>query len=259
MLLFFALISSPWEMRLISPVQMRHISQNCYKIHGKERGADNTRPQDHTKTVWVCLILVLCAFQEIRINMHDPLLRRGPANMMGGGRGGSTSRLLPGGAQQQAQGGGGGANNANELMLHQVPPMLHCKKNLQKMGGVSPSDIDKYSRILFPVSFICFNLMYWIIYLNISEDVVPDLVHLGSNWGAVWNENLCLVEKKHLRVTPSPPSRVCYQRVLPPSKTSNASPSSSPQPQSFHLSSDAFSDEKCKFHLSWVRCGGAPK
>ena len=118
--------------------------------------------------------------------MHDPLLRRGPANMMGG-RGGSTSRLLPGGAQQQGQGGGGGANNANELMLHQVPPMLHCKKNLQKMGGVSPSDIDKYSRILFPVSFICFNLMYWIIYLNISEDVVPDLVHLGSNWGAEWN------------------------------------------------------------------------
>ena len=201
-------------MRLISPVQMRHISQNCYKIHGKERGADNTRPQDHTKTVWVCLILVLCAFQEIRINMHDPLLRRGPANMMGGGRGGSTSRLLPGGAQQQAQGGGGGANNANELMLHQVPPMLHCKKNLQKMGGVSPSDIDKYSRILFPVSFICFNLMYWIIYLNISEDVVPDLVHLGSNWGAVWNENLCLVEQKHLRVTPSPPpSRVCATSV----------------------------------------------
>ena len=51
---FFPPFSSPWEMRLISPVQMRHISQNCYKIHGKESGADN-RPQDHTKTVWVCL------------------------------------------------------------------------------------------------------------------------------------------------------------------------------------------------------------
>jgi hypothetical protein len=101
--------------------------------------------------------------------MHDPLLRRGPTL----GRG-STSRLLPGG-QHPNQG------NANELMLHQVPPLLHCKKNLQKMGGVSPSDIDKYSRILFPVSFICFNLMYWIIYLNISEDVVPDLVHLQTN------------------------------------------------------------------------------
>ena len=137
------------------------------------------------------------ALQEIRINMHDPLLRRGPAtNMMGRG---STSRLLPGGG-----GGGGGGqgqqgqqgNNANELMLHQVPPMLHCKKNLQKMGGVSPSDIDKYSRILFPVSFICFNLMYWIIYLNISEDVVPDLVHLGSNWGAVCNDNCDFRRKK---------------------------------------------------------------
>ena len=67
-------------------------------------------------------------------------------------------------------GGGGGA-----------PPLLHCKKNLQKMGGISPSDIDKYSRVLFPVSFICFNLMYWIIYLNISEEVVPDLVLLGES------------------------------------------------------------------------------
>ena len=103
--------------------------------------------------------------------MHDPLLRRGAGR-------GSASRLLPSDGNGRS---GPMANNANELMLHQVPPMLHCKKNLQKMGGVSPSDIDKYSRILFPVSFICFNLMYWIIYLNISEDVVPDLVLLGSN------------------------------------------------------------------------------
>jgi len=109
--------------------------------------------------------------------MHDPLLRRGPAMM--GGRGGSTSRLLPGGDRQQGD-RQPHQNNSNELMLHQAPPLLHCKKNLQKMGGVSPSDIDKYSRILFPVSFICFNLMYWIIYLNISEAVVPDLVLLGS-------------------------------------------------------------------------------
>ena len=102
--------------------------------------------------------------------MHDPLLRRGPANM-----GPSSSRLIQAGNSHRVA-----QPNENELMLHQAPPMLHCKKNLQKMGGVSPSDIDKYSRILFPVSFICFNLMYWIIYLNISEDVVPDLVLLGS-------------------------------------------------------------------------------
>merc|ERR1719285_807189 len=113
--------------------------------------------------------------------MHDPLLRRAPTAMVGG-RGPSTSRLLsgPGGSGGPQGPQGPHQPNSNELLLHQVPPMIHCKKNLQKMGGVSPSDIDKYSRILFPVSFICFNLMYWIIYLNISEDVVPDLVLLGS-------------------------------------------------------------------------------
>ena len=30
------------------------------------------------------------------------------------------------------------------------------------------SDIEKYSRILFPTVFICFNILYWAIYLNIS-------------------------------------------------------------------------------------------
>ena len=46
-------------------------------------------------------------------------------------------------------------------------------KNPSKMLGVSPSDIDKYSRVLFPVCFICFNLMYWIIYMHISAKEVP--------------------------------------------------------------------------------------
>ena len=174
------------------------------------------------------------ALQEIRINMHDPLLRRGPAtNMMGRG---STSRLLPGGGGGQGQQGQQG-NNANELMLHQVPPMLHCKKNLQKMGGVSPSDIDKYSRILFPVSFICFNLMYWIIYLNISEDVVPDLVHLGSNWGALCNKDNCDFRRKKAPSCFLHPSIVCnnvlHHLEKPPA--TNVHPSSFFSTQSFHL------------------------
>lgn len=33
---------------------------------------------------------------------------------------------------------------------------------------VRPSDIDKYSRVVFPVCFICFQLMYWLVYLHIS-------------------------------------------------------------------------------------------
>ena len=42
----------------------------------------------------------------------------------------------------------------------------------------SPSDIDKYSRIFFPVTFICFNLMYWIIYLHVSDEIAEELVML---------------------------------------------------------------------------------
>ena len=105
--------------------------------------------------------------------MHDPFLRRAP-NVIRGFTGGCPQGGVPG------PGPGQGPPH-HQLLLHQPPSLLHCKKNLQKLGGISPSDIDKYSRILFPVSFICFNLMYWLIYLNISEDMVPDLVLLGSS------------------------------------------------------------------------------
>lgn len=49
-------------------------------------------------------------------------------------------------------------------------------KNTNKLFGVSPSDIDKYSRVVFPVCFVCFNLMYWIIYLHISDVLTEDFV-----------------------------------------------------------------------------------
>ncbi|TRY73051.1 hypothetical protein TCAL_11047, partial [Tigriopus californicus] len=62
--------------------------------------------------------------------------------------------------------------NALANATHQ---QLECKKNLQKMMGISPSDIDKYSRIFFPISFISFNLMYWIIYLHVSDEIAEDL------------------------------------------------------------------------------------
>ncbi|XP_060531628.1 gamma-aminobutyric acid receptor subunit beta-like isoform X2 [Cylas formicarius] len=56
--------------------------------------------------------------------------------------------------------------------------IIHPSKDLNRMYGVSASDIDKYSRIMFPVCFVCFNLMYWIIYLHISDVVADDLVLL---------------------------------------------------------------------------------
>lgn len=44
--------------------------------------------------------------------------------------------------------------------------------------GILPSDIDKYSRLVFPVIFISFNLTYWIIYLHISDTLGEDNVAL---------------------------------------------------------------------------------
>lgn len=51
------------------------------------------------------------------------------------------------------------------------PPQIPIPgaKNHNTLFGVCPSDIDKYSRVVFPVCFLCFNLMYWIIYMHISE------------------------------------------------------------------------------------------
>lgn len=40
--------------------------------------------------------------------------------------------------------------------------------NIHKIFGIRPSDVDKYSRVVFPVSFVCFQLMYWLVYLHIS-------------------------------------------------------------------------------------------
>ena len=54
-------------------------------------------------------------------------------------------------------------------------------KDLNKMFGMTSSDIDKYSRVIFPVTFTSFQLMYWIIYQHLSDDVVEDLVYLGEN------------------------------------------------------------------------------
>lgn len=41
-------------------------------------------------------------------------------------------------------------------------------RSLETIFGIRPSDIDKYSRVVFPVCFVCFQLMYWIVYLHIS-------------------------------------------------------------------------------------------
>lgn len=90
---------------------------------------------------------------------------------MNGGRGG--------GGGGGAGGGGGGPPDEESAAIPQH--IIHPNKDINKLYGVTPSDIDKYSRIMFPVCFVCFNLMYWIIYLHISDVVADDLVLLEEN------------------------------------------------------------------------------
>ena len=46
-----------------------------------------------------------------------------------------------------------------------------------KILGIRASDIDKYSRVVFPIMFLSFHLMYWMIYMNVGE-VPGEVVYL---------------------------------------------------------------------------------
>ncbi|XP_045107826.1 gamma-aminobutyric acid receptor subunit beta-like isoform X5 [Portunus trituberculatus] len=108
--------------------------------------------------------------QEVRYKLHDPKTHS---------KGGTLENTINGRADEEAP-----PPLANLLphkdinkITYDFPLRTH---GLNKLYGCSPSDIDKYSRIVFPVCFVCFNLMYWIIYLHISDDSTEDLI-LHSN------------------------------------------------------------------------------
>ena len=43
---------------------------------------------------------------------------------------------------------------------------------------MKPSHVDNFSRIAFPITFLCFHLISWTYYLTVSNTIVQDLVYL---------------------------------------------------------------------------------
>merc|ERR1719410_1373983 len=70
------------------------------------------------------------------------------------------------------------SHSPNQCHVQLPLPTLPPPKPPHRIWGMRGSDIDKYSRVIFPIMFFCFHMIYWTIYLSISGDIPQDIVPL---------------------------------------------------------------------------------
>lgn len=84
------------------------------------------------------------------------------ANYASGSRN-SDGYLQGGSGGRGAQGAGGSRNFASRPQI--AESQYYLLKSQNTLFGVSPSDIDKYSRVVFPVCFVCkFPVLFYFYY-----------------------------------------------------------------------------------------------
>ena len=59
-----------------------------------------------------------------------------------------------------------------DLLAPPLEPAPKGKVKLKPVYYVSPyaTKLDSISRVLFPITYLCFNIMFWIYYSNLSDD-----------------------------------------------------------------------------------------
>lgn len=90
----------------------------------------------------------------------------------------TAASLNSGNAFDKKRPGGFATSNDANITLPRAPKS--SVKHLDSIFGVRPSSIDKYSRVVFPVCFVCFQLMYWIVYLHISAFLESENTMMGE-------------------------------------------------------------------------------
>lgn len=57
-----------------------------------------------------------------------------------------------------------------ELIRPEIDKTSFMQRRKRRWNDISPSSIDKYSRLFFPLIFCTFNALYWIISLSLQGD-----------------------------------------------------------------------------------------